>query len=85
MAIARSEQAESKIVADLVDLVKTRWPDTKFQIGAMPEGEGTGIWAYSEADFLEMCAAVADREFEAMEKHHVMVYVIPMPLEAWEG
>lgn len=50
----------------------------------MPEGEGTGIWAYTDADFLEVCDAVEETEFDAMYKSGVLAYVIPMPLEAWE-
>lgn len=85
MALASREPVESKVISDLLDAVKTRWPDAKFKIGEMPEGEGTGIWAYTEGDFLDVCAAVADIEFNAMINLGVLAYVIPMPVEAWES
>lgn len=84
MAVARKESAESRIIIELQNLVRTRWPDARFSVGDMPDGEGTGIWAYMDADFLDVNGAVADMEFEAMDKHGVFVYVIPMPPEAWE-
>lgn len=85
MALRSKEPVESKVISDLLDAVKARWPDARFKIGDMAEGEGTGIWAYTEGDFLDVCAAVADIEFNAMIKHGVLAYVIPMPVEAWES
>lgn len=84
MATVKREAVESRVVSDLLDAVKTHWPDAMFKIGDMPEGEGTGIWTYTDGDFLDVCRVVADIEFDAMYKYGVFAYVIPMPLEAWE-
>ena len=83
MTTTWKEPVDSKVVSDLLEIIKDRWPDARFVIGEMLDGEGTGIWAYTKADFLDVSEAVAEIEYNAMVKHGVLVWVIPMPPELW--
>jgi hypothetical protein len=85
MAIARHTSQEERVIKEIQDAISGRWSDARFSIGELPDGEGTGIWTYTTADYLDVTNAVIDMQLDAMDEHGVFVYVIPMPPEAWDN
>ena len=85
MAIARPEKKVQPFVEELQGLILKAFPEARFRVAPMPEGEGTAIWTYTNAQsFWDVADLVRDREFEIMMDKGVFLYVIPMPLETVE-
>lgn len=84
MAIARKPKL-GEAVDQVKALIVRRWPEARFKVSRAIEARGTAIWTYCEGDFDDVTDHTGDLQFELMDSHNIFIYVIPMPLEAWEG
>lgn len=68
-----------KFVAELCDIVKTRFPEAEFNV---LEGADTGdihIYAYADIDSVwDMLPLVSDRTLDILLAEGISIYVIPM-------
>lgn len=84
MILARKART-TEVVEEIKSAISRRWPEAKFRTSRMNDARGTALWAYSKAGFWDVTALTDDIQERAMEESGIFVYVIPQPLEAWEG
>ena len=85
MAIARERRKTAELVEELKGLIRARYPEARFRVTAMPEGEGSALWTYADADLWDLTEVTADAQFEMMVHDKKFIFVVPMPLEAYRG
>jgi len=86
MAIARPRGRLSQRVKEMKQFLRQHFADAKFLVTRMPDArKGIAIWTYTNADWDEVQDLVADREFEIMMDDELFIYVVPMPLDAYNG
>ena len=84
MAIAKPKGPIGQRVDELQDCMIRAFPDARFKVTRAPETrKGFAIWTYTSADWDDVSNLVIDREVELMDEG-IFIYVIPMPLDAYE-
>lgn len=71
-----------KLVDELCEIVRRRYPEVEFEVYEGYEPYGVYIHAYADIDdTVDMLHLVSDRMTEIIEKEGVIIGVIPLPKE----
>lgn len=75
-----ADRKVQKLVDELCEIVKRRYPDVEFEVYEGDDPTGVYIHAFTEADdVIGMLNLVSERTSEIIEEEGVIVGVVPLP------